>query len=429
MSNKPRMLEGYRVLDFTQFVAGPTCTRVMGEMGAEVIKVELAPSGDRVRGGGLKPMGAEFKDSSHSTYYLQHNHSKKSLALDIRKPGAKELLLKMIPKIDVVVENYAPGVIKKMGFGYEELRKINPSIIMCSISALGQTGPLSHKVGYDYMGQAYSGVTDGLGDADRPPACITMAIGDVSTGMSAAMAVGFALIHRERTGEGQYLDASILDTYFHMHEANVPMISLRGDRFKPTRAGSQHPMGGPTGVFRYRGDEYVYMAVMPHQWPQLVRAMGMPELAQDPRFKGGRGRRDNNAELQEIIEKWLGSFPTRDEALLALDKERVACAPVLTLNEAMAHPHLRERKTVRRVTDRMLGEVDIPAVPVKFSAWPDKLDVKASLLGEDNERLLNEVLGMSDEQIKALYKEGVLVHDPLIDKGTVPPHAAAKKAS
>ncbi len=415
MSNKPRMLEGYRVLDFTQFVAGPTCTRVLAEMGAEVIKVELAPAGDRVRAGGLKPLDAQYKDSSQSSYYFQHNHSKLSLAIDINKPGARELIYAMIPKIDVVVENYSPGVIKKMGFGYEELKRRNPAIIMCSISALGQSGPLAYKVGYDYMGQAYAAITDGIGETDRPQSIVTMAIGDVSTGMSAAMAIGFALLHRERTGEGQYMDASILDTYFHMHEANVPMVSLRGNKFRPTRGGSQHPNGGPTGIFRYRGDQYVFLAVMPHQWPQMVRAMGKPELAADPRFRSARGRRDNNDALKAIIEEWLASFPTRDDALAALDKERVACAPVLSLNEAMEHPHLRARKTVRRVRDRFLGEVDIPGVPVKFSAWPDKLEVRAALLGEDNERVLREVLAMPDERIRALYAEGVLVRDRALD--------------
>src|SRR5271156_3741198 len=178
MATKPQMLQGYRVLDFTQFVAGPTCTRVLAEMGAEVIKVELAPAGDRVRSGGLKPLSPENKDSSQSSYYFQHNHSKLSLAVDINKPGARELIYSMIPKIDVVVENYAPGIIKKMGFGYDELRKRNPKIIMCSISALGQSGPLAYKVGYDYMGQAYAAITDGVGETDRPPAIFTMAIGD-----------------------------------------------------------------------------------------------------------------------------------------------------------------------------------------------------------------------------------------------------------
>jgi CoA:oxalate CoA-transferase len=414
------MLEGYRVLDFTQFVAGPTCTRLLGEMGAEVVKLELAPDGDRVRAGGLKPQQPELKNTTISSYYLQHDHSKLSLAIDMKKARARELVREMIPKFDVLVENFAPGVIKRLGFGYEQVRQLNPKIIMCSISMGGQTGPLSGKAGYDYIGQAYAGITDGIGEPDRAPAVTTMAIGDVSAGVASAMAIGFALLHRERTGEGQYLDASLIDTYFHMHEDTVPRVALRGDKYQPTRGGSQHPSGGPTGIYHYRGGQYIYLCVpTAHQWVQLARAMGMPELATDPRFRSARGRRDNNAELQKMIEDWLATFPTRDDAIAALDSERVPCAPVLTVNEALKHPHLNERKTVRWVNDPLLGKVAIPGVPVKFSAWPDRTDVRTARLGEDNERILHEYLSLSDDQIRQLYREGVLVRDPTIGPNPV----------
>ena len=169
MATMQRMLEGYRVLDFTQFVAGPTCTRLLAEMGAEVIKLELAPDGDRVRAGGLKPLKPELKDSTTSTYYMQHNHSKLSFAIDLKKPGARELVMSMLPKIDVLVENFAPGVIERLGFSYDDVKKVNPKIIMLSISMAGQTGPLSNKAGYDYIGQAYAGITDGIGEAIARP--------------------------------------------------------------------------------------------------------------------------------------------------------------------------------------------------------------------------------------------------------------------
>src|SRR5580704_1838725 len=408
MEKSPRMLEGYRVLDFTHFVAGPTCTRILGEMGADVIKVERSKQGDHVRVLGLVRDGM-------SSYYFQHNHSKRSLALDFQKPEAKEIILKLIPKIDVVVENFAPGVIAAMGFGYEALKKINPKIIMVSVSVAGQTGPLSSKPGYDYLGQSLAGVTDQIGEAEGTPVTTPMAIGDISTGVSAAMAVGFALLHRERTGEGQYLDASLLDTYFHMHEKTVPIVSLRGDKFRPTRSGSLHPDGGTTGIFHFRGDQYVQITSTPHQWPQFVRALGMPELATDPRFKDARGRRDNKEQLIDVIEKWLSKFATRDDAIAALDAERVPCAPVLTVNEAVKHPHLNERKTVRWVKDPLLGTVAIPAVPVKFSAWPDKTDVRSARLGEDNERVLRDLLKMQADKIRQLYAEGILVRDPTLE--------------
>jgi CoA:oxalate CoA-transferase len=410
--NSPRMLEGYRVLDFTQYVAGPTCSRLMAELGAEVVKLELAPGGDRVRDWGLKPRNTA--NSSHSTYYMQHDHSKLSFAIDMKQPGARELVMSMLPKFDVLVENFAPGVIGRLGFSYDAVREINPKIIMCSISMAGQTGPLADKAGYDLIGQAYAGITDGIGEPDRAPAVIGMAIGDVSTGVAAAMAVCAALLHRERTGEGQYLDASLTDTYFHMHEMNVPKIALAGDKVRPKRAGSQADGPGPAGVFRYREDQYVMILITPHQWPQMVRAMGMPELASDPRFKAARARHAHRFELQAIIEEWLASFPTRGDAIAAMDKERVPCAPVLTVNEAVAHPHLNERKTVRWVQDPLLGKVAIPAVPVKFSAWPDRTELRSARLGEDNERVLRDYLDLSEERIQELYAGGVLVRDPTI---------------
>jgi CoA:oxalate CoA-transferase len=402
---KPRMLEGYRVLDFTHFVAGPTCTRILGEMGADVIKVERSPEGDRVRVLGIVRDGI-------STYYVQHNHSKRSLAIDLRQPRGRDLLLSMIPKIDVVVENFAPGVIAKMGFGYEALSKINPRIVMCSVSVAGQTGPLSYKPGYDYLGASYAGVIDQLGELGRTPITPPLAIGDISTGVAAAMAVGFALLDRERTGEGQYLDASLLDTYFHMHELSVPVVSLRPGRWSPKRNGALHPTGAPTGVYRSK-EGYVFLVVQQHEIGRLWRAMKRPDLAEDPRFKTNRDRVKNQEALREIIERWLQSLPDRDSALRELDAQRVPCAPVLKLEESMAQAHLRERKTVRRIKHDTLGEFDLPGMPVKFSRWPDRTDLKASRVGADNATILSEVLGMTAAEIEELYREQVLLTAPV----------------
>ena len=302
-----------------------------------------------------------------------------------------------------------------MGLGYDELKAINPRLIMCSISLAGQSGPLSRETRFRLHGRGLSGITAAIGEADRGPAQIATAIGDSATGITAAMAVGFALLHRERTGEGQYIECSLLDTYFHMHEVNVPKSSLRGASFAPRRTGSLHPDGGPTGVFRCKGEEFIAIMVMPYQWPQMIKAMSMPALAHDPRFATPRARRDNNEALKEIIEQWLGRFPTRAAAIAALEAERVPCAPVLTLHEAMRHPHLRERRTVRQVKDRLIGEFDIPGMPVKFSQWPEKTSLSADLLGEHNEEVLGTLLGLSDRDIAALYADKVLVRDPSLD--------------
>lgn len=413
MTAQRPMLTGFRVLDFTQIVAGPTCTRILAELGAEVIKVELAPSGDRGRVAGYKP--TDHRNSSQSTYNFQHNHSKKSLAINFKDARSRQLLTRMIPKVDVVVENFAPGVMQRAGLDYESLRKINPALVMCSISLAGQSGPLSDMPGYDYIGQSYAGVTGLIGEPDGSPAMFTMAIGDTSTGISAAMAIGFALVHRERTGEGQYIESTILDTYFSMHEVNIPRITIAGSDYVPKRTGSQRPDGGPAGIFHYRDGQYITLMVLPHQWPQLVAAMGKPELLTDPRFISGRSRRDNNAAIQTIIEEWLATFPAREAALAALEAERVPCAPVLSLHEVVKHPHLRERGTIRHVEDPLLGGFDIPGLPVKFSRWPDRRDLKADLLGEHNEEVLQSVLGLGVDEIKDLYAEGVLIRDPMLN--------------
>src|SRR5260221_10590944 len=421
----PKMLCGYRVLDITQFVAGPTCTRLLAEAGADVIKIELAPTGDRSRFQGLKPRSPEYKNTSQSTYYFQQNHSKRSLALDFKHQKSRELLRKLVAKCDVVVENFTPGVMSRAGLGYEDLRKINPKIIMCSISFAGQSGPLSDKPGYDYIAQALAGITGVIGEPDGKPAQVPIAIGDASTGVAAAMAVGFALLHRERTGEGQFIEATLVDTYFHMHEANVPKVAIRGNSFIPKREGSLHPNGGPVGVFDCGRDEYLVICALAHQWPQMIKALGMPELEKDPRFASARARSDNNRLIADIIEKWLKSFPSRDAAIAALEKERIPCAPVLTLNEAMAQPHLMERATVRRVRDPQLGEFAIPGNPVRFSEWPEPRELKADLLGAHNEKILGDV-GLTNEDIAQLYSENVIVRDALLN---IPAEQLHSKAS
>ena len=309
MAEKPRMLEGYRVLDFTQFVAGPTCTRILAEMGAEVIKVEPAPEGDRARTFGLRRNGT-------STYFFQHNHSKRSLAIDTHHPKAKAIFHELVRKSDVLVENYAPGVIGRIGVDWDTVKAINPRMVMASISMAGQTGPLAFKGGYDFIGQAYAGVTDLVGEPDRPPAMLSLALGDISTGVTTAMAIGFALLYRKTTGQGQFIDASLLDNYFHMHELAVPVLSLRPDKFQPKRNGRMYQPSSPYGIF-YATGGYVMICVTPHQWPAVCRAMGKPELINDPRFKEERLRVKNRDELTAIVEGWLKGFPSVEAALEA----------------------------------------------------------------------------------------------------------------
>ena len=302
MANNLRMLQGYKVLDICQYIAGPTCTRMLAEMGADVVKIEPAPGGDRARSMTIIRGGM-------STYFFQHNHSKRGVAMDLSKARARELIKAMVPKFDVLVENFATGVMARMGLDYPALRAIHPALIMVSISMAGQNGPLGDKPGFDVIGQAYAGVTDLVGEPDHPPAVLPMAIGDISTGVASALAVAVAIIDRMRTGEGQHIDASLVDTYFHMHAHDVPMVSLRPDRYHPKREGAQSTVY-PPGLFRANGGYIVVMATG-HQWREFTTAIGMPELVNDPRFKDARTRFKNNAALREVVEKWLADQPER----------------------------------------------------------------------------------------------------------------------
>ena len=287
------LLSGYTVLDFTQVLAGPTVTRLMAEMGAEIIKVEMMPNGEISR-------SLPFMKEGRSAYFIQQNRGKKSLCIDPRHPKGQEILKELIKKVDVPVENFSPGTIARLGFGYDVVKELNPRIIMCSISALGQTGPLSAVPGYDYIGQAYAGVTYMIGDPDGAPSFPMLGIGDVSTGVHAYAAIASALLYRERTGKGQYLDIALLDAYFHCHELNVQLYSGTGGAVQPKRSGSHHYAISPAGLFKGK-DTYLFILCLEHQWAVLCRAMGKPELIADPRFVTNAKRVEHQVEMISIL--------------------------------------------------------------------------------------------------------------------------------
>jgi crotonobetainyl-CoA:carnitine CoA-transferase CaiB-like acyl-CoA transferase len=399
------VLDGVKALDFTQFVAGPTVTKLMAEMGAEVIKVEVAPDGDRCR------MVSHVKNN-RSGYFVQQNRGKLSLCLDVRQPEAKEILRGLIAKVDVLVENYAPGVIARMGFDYQTVKEINPKIIMCSVSTFGQTGPLSNDPGYDFIGQAYAGVTSLSGEPDGPPYPPMLALGDVSTGVHALAAVACALFYRDRSGEGQYLDISLLDAYFHYHDWGVETISASGGEKKALRTGQHYSSLCPAGMFKGRESYIFIMAWLDHHWVKFCEIMGRPELGHDPRYIDNNSRLDHRKEVIAIIEEWLARMPGDDAVIETLRAARIPVAPVLTLEQAMNHPHLIERRTVREVHDRLLGNFQVPGFPLRFSAFPDLLELEAPLLGEHNGRILSSYLGYATGEIGRLERAGVLQSQP-----------------
>ena len=400
-----RMLEGYRVLDFTQVLAGPTTTRYMAEMGADVIKVEFGPNGDISR-------GVPYLRDGRSAYYVQQNRGKKSLCLNLKSPAAADIIRELIPKVDVLVENFAPGVIGRLGFGYEATRALNPRIIMSSISTFGQNGPLANRPGYDFIGCAYSGVLSMIGERDGAPSLPQVGVGDISTGVHALTGIIAALLHRERTGEGQFIETSLLDCYFSYNDMTVHTASLSGGSFLPRRNGAHHFAVAPLGVFNGKRSAILIMASTDHQFGYLCRAMGKPDLPSDPHYKANSDRMANVAELKRLIQDWFDSMPNDDEIYRRFEEYRVPYAQVLTIEEAMAHPHLREREVVRKVNDRFLGEFDVPGFPVRFSQYPRHPEMAAPTLGEHNDLVLGEYLGFSKERIARLEADGVTQHGP-----------------
>ena len=405
-ANSPQhILNGFKVLDFTQIVAGPTCTLMMAEMGAEVIKLEMAPAGDPAR-------GAQVLVNGRSGYFVQHNRGKKGICVNLKTPEGLAIAKDLIRKVDVVVENFAPGVIGRLGLGYETVKELNPRAVMCSISAFGQSGPLAHEPGFDYLGAAYAGIVSMGGEPNGAPYVIMSAIGDVSTGAHAMGAICAALLYRERTGRGQYLDLSLLDTYFHYHEAAVETYSLTKGAISPTRSGLHSWYAVPAGLFKAKDRYIIIIAPLDHQFLGLCTAMGKPEMAEDPRFKLNADRLINLKELVAAVEAWLASMPSDDASMAVLKEYRVPHAPVLSVAEAVQHPHLRQRGTVRTVHDPILGDFDVPGFALRFSDFPKRLELQAPMLGEHNEEVLKNWLGFESSQVRALEHKGILRNGP-----------------
>lgn len=399
------IFDGLRVLDLSNVLSGPTLTRLMTEMGAEVIKVELHPAGDIGR-------YLPWVRNGRSGYHVQQNRGKKSLFVDGKHPDGRDLLLDLVEHVDVLVENFAPGAVGRLGLGWDVVSARNPRLVMCSISAFGQDGPLSRQPGYDPIAQAYTGTMHMVGERAGAPAMMAFSPGDVLTGVHGLAGVCAALYHRERTGEGQKVEVSLVDSYVTCHEINYQAVSASGGEFRPLRNGAVHPLIGGCGAYPVR-DGHVAMAVLnDRQWAGFCAAMGTPELVSDPRFATAEGRTANAEAFNQLIIDWLATQPGREDVVATLSAQRVPVAPVLSVEEALANPHLRQNRTLRTVHDERLGPVDIPGMPIRFSAFPAELDLDAAPLGAHNEDVVRGVLGKDADTYDRLVASGVLRHEP-----------------
>ncbi len=375
-------LDGIRVLDLSRHLAGPYCAMVLGDLGAEVIKVERPGTGDETRQWGPPFVGGE------SAYYLCCNRNKKSVTLNLKDPADVEKCRQLAARSDVLIENFRVGGLDEMGLGYDALKSLNPRLIYCSITGFGQSGPYRDRLGYDFVIQAMGGLMSITGEPDRPPMKVGVAIVDVSAAMFACIGILAALQARERTGEGQRVDVSLFDS-------QVAWLVNVGSNYLcsgivPGRWGNAHASIVPYQAFA-TADDYIVIAVgNDGQWQRLCDVLGKPEWKTDPRFATNPQRVAHRDTLVPRIEEVLKQKPAA-EWLIALEEHDVPAAPVNTIDKVFADPQVRAREMLVEMPHPTAGVVKMAGTPIKLSANPAQMKLPPPLLGEHNE----EVLGAS----------------------------------
>jgi len=385
-------LEGIRVLDLSRVLTGPFCSMILADLGAEVIKVEMPGTGDDTRAWGPPFLANE------SAYFLCLNRNKKSIVLDLKSEKERAVVLELAKKSDVFLENFSPGVTEKLGVDYEKVRKANPRIVYCSISGFGQTGPYRNRPAYDIVLQAMGGLMAITGEPDRPPIRIGVAITDIGAGMYAAIAILAALIVREKTENGQWIDISLLDgtvswmTYMAANYFATGKI--------PERMGSAHPTIVPYQCFETMDRKHLILAVGNDRlWRNLCRALNLRDLAEDPRFETNPERVKNRAQLiPRLSEVFLSK--TRDDMLQILMREDVPCAPVYTMDEVFSDPQVLHRGMLVEMEHPTAKKIKQIGSPMKFSETPVRIEAPPPLLGQHTEYVLRKVLGYTDEDVR-----------------------------
>ena len=395
---KPRALEGMVVLDATQIMAGPFCTLLLADMGADVIKVEHPDGGDDTR-----RMGPPFI-AGESAAFLAMNRNKRSVALNLKAEDGKDLFRRLARRADVLVENFRPGTMERLGLGYEALREVNPGMIYCSISGFGQTGPYRLRGGFDLVAQGMSGLISSTGHPGGPPTKVGVPISDLNAGIYAAYGILGAYIHRLRTGRGQRIDTSLLEGAIAYTFWESAIFFATGK--VPEPMGSAHRLNAPYQVFRTKDGSLSLGAANQATWERLCQAIGRPDLAADPRFRENAGRIERYQELAAILEEVFQQDTTANW-LSRLEQAGVPAGPIYNLAQVYEDPHVRAREMVVELEHPVAGCVRHIGIPVKLSGTPGCIARPAPTLGQHTDEVL-EWLGLDTPAVTRLRESGIV---------------------
>lgn len=392
-------LKDIRVLDLSRVLAGPYCSMLLGDMGAEVIKVERPGKGDDTRA-----FGPPFIETE-SAYYMSFNRSKKSITLNFNTDEGKEVLYRLIEKSDILLENFRPGTLEKQGLGYDKVSALNPRIIYASISGFGHTGPEKYTPGYDLVIQGMSGLMSLTGDADNSPFKLGTSIGDILAGIYTFTGILLALIAREKSGKGQKVDVSMLDGLVSLLTYQAGIYFATG--VSPFRKGNKHPTICPYETFK-ASDDYINIAIGNDKfWQIFCDVTGMEDLKNDPKFSSNPKRVEHRSELFDIIQNIISKRKS-SEWLEIFNKNGIPAGPILSVEQILNHPQILARNMVEEVNHPLIGNIKLTGIPVKLSDNPGRISSPPPILGQHNEEVLIDLLNYSAEDIKEFKNKKII---------------------
>jgi len=403
-------LSHIRVLDLSRVLAGPWCTQMLADLGADVIKIERPGVGDDTRQWGPPFIPAAGSTGlGESTYFLGANRGKRSVTINLAEPKGQALAREMAALSDVVVENFKVGALARYGLDYLSLKALNPRLVYCSITGFGQNGPYADRAGYDFMIQGMGGLMSITGEAEGTegagPQKVGVAMADIVTGLYCASAIQAALIHRDRSGEGQYIDMALLDCQVAVL-ANQAMMYLAAGEV-PNRMGNAHPNIVPYQVFATRDAHLILAVGNDGQFKRLCDLLGRPELAEDERFATNRARVAHRSEIINILAKIIRQKST-DEWVPLIESQGIPCGRINRIDQALDEAQVKHRNMRTQVVHQGLGEIDILASPIRMSETPTRVDRAPPMLGEHTEEVLEKLLEYSAGDISALRRSGII---------------------